>query len=349
MDACALGESTEGLPPSLTEYKHIPVAEGKPKRRAGPNYLIRAAAKDLTKRLQRDDALEDPHVRSYVGSLRSFPHSWQPDCPREAAALRPCVEGDLQGFLWADAVHYGSAHKPNPWSSSSRPQRTRFVPRDEASEGRDLAHSDVALPSDRVRLTRRPTLEREEAFRDATTAKGKVRLRPLRPVSDDAQVAELYRTGLLYDDDKDLTEPLTLNSIRHEGPLYSIRSAKPRARKARGLGPDRLDLDLSFADLGEDDEIARYLSASSPTKGPIQHAAPSSPHASAPLRVIYELAGSGPSFDVDTSQPPDLVVDDLSDYDYFTDSDLDTPSQRELRDPADAAPSDAWVVLGHGS
>jgi hypothetical protein len=70
--------------------------------------------------------------------------------------------------------------------------------------------------------------------------------------------------------------------------------------------------------------------------------------------VIYELDGSQPSFDVDTSQPPDLISDEiLSDYDCFSDSELDdgdnVPSQREVFDSAATPTSDAWVVLGDDS
>lgn len=63
----------------------------------------------------------------------------------------------------------------------------------------------------------------------------------------------------------------------------------------------------------------------------------------APLRVVYELAGSQPTLDVDTSQPPDLVTDLLFDYDCFSDAELDDlSSQREVHE---AGAADAWVVL----
>jgi hypothetical protein len=41
------------------------------------------------------------------------------------------------------------------------------------------------------------------------------------------------------------------------------------------------------------------------------------------------------------------VVDVLSDYDCFSDGELDdTPSQREVEENADNLPADAWVILG---
>jgi len=83
----------------------------------------------------------------------------------------------------------------------------------------------------------------------------------------------------------------------------------------------------------------------------IQHRQHRSPRASPPLRVIYELASSRRSFDVDTSQPPDLITDSLSDdYDCFSDGELDdTPSQREVHEPDSARAADGWVILGDDS
>jgi hypothetical protein len=189
---------------------------------------------------------------------------------------------------------------------------------------------------------------------------------PTVELDEDAQIAELYRMGLLYDDNEKSTSDLgfTLNNITHEEPVYSMRPAR-RTRKLHNNTrefEEPLNLDLSFADLGNDDDLARYLVTPSSTPEAthgdmedIQH--DSRRHTrklSAPLRVVYELDhNSGPSFDVDTSQPPDLIVDDsLSDYDYFTDSDMadDVPSQREVDDGAAAATaSGAWVLLGDDS
>jgi hypothetical protein len=175
---------------------------------------------------------------------------------------------------------------------------------------------------------------------------------------DDAEVADLYRMGLLYDDDES-KDTFNLNTIRREEPAYTIRPAK-RSRKAGGKSHGgnisrQLNLDLSFADLGDDDAIARYLDASSATtpaeiaaahEEAIQHvAAQRSSSGSPPLRVIYELDSLQPSFDVETSQPPGLVDDFLSDYDCFSDSDFDeTPTQeREIRE--DGATADTWIML----
>lgn len=270
-------------------------------------------------------------------------HHMFPDCHEDhdqidKASLRPHVQQDLRNY----------------YNNVGRPAYNDQTPRrvDCQDDGRDLAYSDMELPSDRYRLVRRPTLEREDAFRDPSTAKGKVHIRR-RPESgnDDQQVAHLYRLGLLYDNEQDRgSDSFNLSSIRHEAPLYSIRPAK-KHRKADKPFERRLHLDLSFSDLGDDEVLAPYLMAlTRPEADDLktnQHLSRESAEPQPPLRVIYELANSEPSFDIDTSQPPDLVTDVLSDYDCFSDGELDdTPSQREMQENADGPPSEAWVVLG---
>jgi len=194
-------------------------------------------------------------------------------------------------------------------------------------------------------------LEREEAFRVASTAKGKVRVRHAVPTTDDAQVAELYTMGLLYDNDENREEVFNLDSIQHEEPVYTIRASKrgrKGTKKAGGVGGRPLNLDLSFTDLGHDNAIAQYIMSTLSGPNADDEDSQNMSREPAPLRVIYELAGSNPSFDVDTSQPPDLITDTLSDYDYLSDSELDddTPSQREVQEPANNLPSGTWIILG---
>ncbi len=216
-----------------------------------------------------------------------------------------------------------------------------------------LARSSIPLPGERSQR-RCPSLERQEAFYDQSTAKGKVRVRSA--ASDDAQVAELYRNGLLYNTDEDVKSTFDLNSIRHSEPTYIIRPAK-RGRRHRSNGQQNgntyslerpLHLDLSFSDIGDDEAIARYFSASQQAspEDMIQHASSqdSGDSAPPPLRVIYELAGSQGSVDVDASQPPDLILDS-EDFEFLSDSEMhDTPNstQQSAADPSSAA----WVMVG---
>lgn len=262
---------------------------------------------------------------------------------KDPARLRHHIEADLR---WK--------HRQEE-SLPRRSKRSRLTTNLNHESSIELARSTIELPSDR-KLQRCPSLERQDAFCDARTKSHVqvVKQMAAGPSGDDAQVAELYRMGLLYDEQDSQAQGQTdsdiqLNDIQHEAPAYSIRPARRRSHKSRN--GDRqynegLPLNLSFADLGTDNDLAPYLASqedntSSASSQSFVHSRRASQQ-TAPLRVIYELATSRPSFDVDTSQPPDLMNDSLSDYDCFTDSELDdSPSQREVQDPAGP-----WVLLG---
>lgn len=330
----SLPDSTGTLPSAVIHQKRIPgrTSTNRPGRRSY-KHIVRSTAKQLAQS-------DNPTLCRDL----NHPCCWgSPSYILAGAGRRAHLENDLhiQAVHNALELAYKKPHHP----------RTRSRWDSDENEGRDLARSGVPLPSDHFRIVRRPSLEREEAFCDADTAKDTVRLR--RNVNDDAEVAELYRLGLLYDDERDRGSGFDLNSIPHEEPVYPIRAAKrTRRSKRKESNQEKLYLNLSFADLGGDDAIARFLlfplATESSDDGTLH--SENSERSFAPLRVIYELDGSSPSIDVDTSQPPDLVSDILSDYDCFSDSDLDDlPSQREVRDSAATPASDAWVVLGDDS
>ncbi|TQV94498.1 hypothetical protein IF1G_06509 [Cordyceps javanica] len=231
--------------------------------------------------------------------------------------------------------------------------RNRFSP-NELDNDVALARSTVPLPGERNHR-RCPSLERQEAFYDQSTTKAKVYVRRYT-ASEDAQVAELYHKGLLYNSGEDLKTAFDLNSIRHNEPTYIIRPAKRARKNAKHKRHDGgtyaleqpLHLSLSFSDIGDDEAIARYFFASqqaSPEEM-IQHASSqnSADSAPPPLRVIYELAGSQGSVDVDASQPPDLILDS-EEFELLSDSEMqDTPhsTQQASDDPSSAA----WVMVG---
>ncbi|KAH7329473.1 hypothetical protein B0I35DRAFT_404693 [Stachybotrys elegans] len=360
MDDISAGVASGALPavfaPSLRQQH---ARGGNKSSRRTRNYIIRAAAKRY--------ALNNEVVHCSDLGVDCSSHSRLEFVPTTAApgkpARKPCSEPTRRRQHLEKTLGFAiDAHGGSDLFRGYRDTGKRHAPRWAIDEGRDLAKSHVQLPSDRARLVRRPTLEREEAFRDASTSRGNVRLRPaipLIPGDEDAQIAELYRMGLLYDDGDERAAPaFDLNSIPHEEPVYSIRPAKRSRRSNKGRDYDEpLHLDLSFTDLGHDGAIAEFLMPSSSAESSsgedreearrtISHSRSSS-HSSAPLRVIYELSSSEPSFDVDTSQPPDLIDDD---YDLFSDSELDdSPSQREVHDGAAPTPSDAWIMLGDDS
>lgn len=78
------------------------------------------------------------------------------------------------------------------------------------------------------RTNRRPSLERQGAFRDATTTKRRM---SVDAPSDDA---ELYRLGLLYDNEHACGAGFGLDTIVHDEPLYSVSVAPGRSRSRRG-------------------------------------------------------------------------------------------------------------------
>ncbi|OAA72305.1 hypothetical protein ISF_01378 [Cordyceps fumosorosea ARSEF 2679] len=252
------------------------------------------------------------------------------------------------------------AHRPRPGRLETRRAAARVSNGRQHTRNRyyhgeldndvEIARSDIPLPGE-GNYRRCPSLERQEAFYHASTAKSNPRVR--RPsFSEDAQVARLYQKGLLYNDGEAAGGSLELNSIRHSEPTYVVRPAK-RARKNGKQGRRNgqtysleppLALNLSFSDIGDDEAIARYFFASQQASPEdiIQHA--SSQDSVPPLRVIYELAGSQGSVDVDASQPPDLILDS-EEFDLLSDSEMyDTPTSTQ--DFA-ADPSSAWVMVGN--
>ncbi|KAG8424300.1 hypothetical protein J3458_001104 [Metarhizium acridum] len=330
------------VPDSLSGEDGLHLAQRRHRRRGvkppyrSLNRLVRAGAKRLVE----------------SGQTNIFPDCHQDHSQLDKASLRPHVQQDLRRYYFNIGQ---SAYRGGQISNYNGPTPRKVGGQD---DGRDLAYSDIELPSDRCRLVRIPTLEREDAFRYPSTSK--IHIRPRAdPANEDQQVADLYSMGLLYDtdeQDRSSGDSFNLNSIRHNEPLYPIRPAR-RARKHKvakdGFRDQALHLNLSFSDLGDDDALAQYfMTFTQPdTDEAIQHA-PQEPVESQrpPLRVVYELSTSEPSFDVDTSQPPDLVLDVLSDYDCFSDGELDdTPSQREVQENAENLPADAWVILGDDS
>lgn len=88
-----------------------------------------------------------------------------------------------------------------------------------------LARSRCWLLSDAGRDKKKPRLERQEAFR----------VPEMVYMSDVVENdAELYRMGLLYDDDHVRGSGFSLNTIVHSDPIYPIRPAK----RGRGAGID---------------------------------------------------------------------------------------------------------------
>lgn len=316
-------------------HRHFPITVRHNKdRRRTFNHIVRDSAKEYVRQgTQHVICLDQPGLvpcqdpGASPAEKRTL-HHIERDLATELWWRRPETTKDLLRYTHIDGRQ---GRRTRRWC------RPRGLPGLAEENNTALAKSDIPFPSDHDHTP--------HGVRTLSSG-------------DDAEVADLYRMGLLYDDDES-KDTFNLNTIRREEPAYTIRPAK-RARKAGGKSrasniSRQLNLDLSFADLGDDDAIARYLDASSATtpaeiaaahEEAIQHvAAQRSNSGSPPLRVIYELDSLQPSFDVETSQLPGLVDDFLSDYDCFSDSDFDeTPTQeREIRE--DGATADTWIML----
>lgn len=333
---------TETLKPP---HSSAPRRRGQRKPLVSRNHAVRSLAKDLA-------AAGETHYCDFVGHrCLALPsdntrNGVRVDCDvsgGDKSSIRPRLEYYLNRSEGFHNQHFDVAKIDYalPKSLHGHVGKRTWTPK-EVEEGRDIARSDIGLPSDGHRD--RLTLSREDAFCDYGTCKNKVRIAKQMPLSEDAQVAQLYQDGYLYDDNKTgAADALTLNSIRHDGFLYQIRGPKKgRQNKNKKRNFQQLSLDLSSSGFGNDNSI-RHLMEGEFSFEDIQHAhmaslysAESSPR----LRVVYEAPDS-PVFDVDASQPPDLD----SDFDCISDQELtDAPSSQEVHDD-DSGP---WIVVGDG-
>lgn len=279
----------------------------------------------------------------------------------------------------------------------------------DSAEGRDLARSDLALPTDTApgSARRTPSLERQEAFRDESTTKKRTTsfrretsFKALN-VSGDETTAELYRLGLLYDDEHLRGEGFGFGTLVRDEPAYTLRPAKrPRKlNRGRGFGDagdeavflappsvtprgrrhlldDAYDqglalaLDLSFAELGRDEAIARFLISPSPSETSDDETTGRRPsgrttakgreprldytldNGNAPAGADFEHSGSTHSFhnlpkdgvdtdlgnvDDDSNDVPDLVPDESHDTKTYDNDDCndgaETRSDDSTEDP----------------
>ncbi|KAL1900115.1 hypothetical protein Sste5346_002423 [Sporothrix stenoceras] len=215
------------------------------------------------------------------------------------------------------------------------------------------------------RTNRPPSLERQGAFRDASTTK-----RRLSESSTDGDTAELYRLGLLYDNEHACGAGFGLDTIVHDVPTYSISVAEGgRSRgRARGrsprttvdefaegfsdfnadLNPTLPSLDLSFSNLADDaalarflqdEEMAAYLASVPEDSSDVITDWSLSPPSSSPVRVIYEL-----------EPEMEMGMDDSTEEGATTPSSFSSPSLPSI-DSDSSSGSDAgdWVMDMAGS
>ncbi|KAK5659494.1 hypothetical protein OQA88_695 [Cercophora sp. LCS_1] len=227
------------------------------------------------------------------------------------------------------AARHRDPHHPGDATQSARHRRK---PRywDDAAEGVEIACSELKLPGDSAR--RPPSLERQNAFRDARTAKKMKRSFAQQALAADD--AELYRLGVLYDDEYERGDGFSLDAIQRDMPFsVTVKQSKKRGRKERREEDYALDLALSFAALGDDEALAAFLMG--PAEDELEFAELGAEHtqgktrkAEQGLTIVYELE------------------DDEEDHDWAFLDGSRLKKEEEEEDGSDDAGTDAWIMLG---
>ncbi|KAI1328489.1 hypothetical protein F5Y16DRAFT_156249 [Xylariaceae sp. FL0255] len=245
-------------------------------------------------------------------------------------------------------------HTPSQRHRKSHNLRPDYSFDDDRDDGRRLAADHtVVLPG-------APRLERQEAFRAPRSWSAA----DTDIVVDDA---DLYRMGLLYDDEEEGVQApdFCLNSIIPSEPSYLIRRGKHRGRAARKqaatfLHREDLDLGLSVnllsAYLSDDTDLARFLAVPMiddneehaqlyhevPCGYTVREAMSNEPA----LTVIYELENSTHSSESTTTAAPyaTLLIPSLLAPPDLEDCDKSTLSEEE-EDLLSELDHDDWALV----
>ncbi|KAH6635798.1 hypothetical protein F5144DRAFT_565461 [Chaetomium tenue] len=249
------------------------------------------------------------------------------------------------------------------------------------SINRSRSSGDGSQSSSSGSERRPPSLERQDAFRDETTKRrrrGRQQQRGWRDGEDEehdnslrdeqAEVAELYRLGLLYDDEHERGAGFSLDGIVRDEPVYSLRVRPAKRsrrveRRANG-GGDVLSLsvvDLAFSAFGADEALAGWMlsgsgsgsgSALSGTLGREEHRfGTEAAHDTPRLTVVYELADDAVSaMSVDDDLLDSISVSEISfcggEEDEMAWAMLDGNAMPATMDLEADKEVDPWVVLG---
>lgn len=201
-----------------------------------------------------------------------------------------------------------------------------------------LARSSTPLPSDGSR-NRRPSLERQDAFRDADTAKPPAARSLSQGCEDeDPEVAELYRLGLLYDDEHVRGAGFGFHAIARGEQAYTMTTRPARRRRAQQEVTTKIPLDWTFSGLEDDDEVARYLSR---------------PEEEAPRRGYRTIWREAPRVEEKGEEGKEMQRSVHSDGTWDGDEDDEREwavlSARGHETAIVEDATGAWVVLGDGS
>lgn len=161
---------------------------------------------------------------------------------------------------------------------------------------------------------------------------------------EEEEIAELYRLGLLYDDEYERGSGFSLDRIAREEPVYAVRTrpARPtrRARMARNLEL----AGLAFSAFGQDEALAGWMASPSPSplRREFDMAVSLAPLDTPRLTVIYEL--------VDAPAADDFLDSVSEGYGGDAWAILEggiNGTDAVVEAMADGDDGDPWVVLGH--
>ncbi|KAL2270616.1 hypothetical protein VTJ83DRAFT_2800 [Remersonia thermophila] len=212
--------------------------------RLGRGYQCYRVLASRTRRRHRSRARQLHHrLEARVTPLTSETHHVKPYCPWGAEADEGVTLARSSLLLPGESVNgISNGNSVSQDGSGSQQDRRRARSRSSACTG--------------GLQTRPPSLERQDAFRDEKTAK-----RHRAPGSyggydfddddnandndgvesdaDNAQTAELYRLGLLYDNDYERGAGFSLAYLDHGMPVYSLRVRQVRRPQRRQQHQER--------------------------------------------------------------------------------------------------------------
>ena len=325
----------DGSPHAHAQARHNESCRNRPHPHAH-----RKALHLRTTRLRQQHTPSDTHARPAAAETHHIKprNPWAADADEGCALARSTLQLPGECTATINSNNYYHHYQYNNNNNNDNPERHHSRSRSCSASG-----------------TRRrpPSLERQDAFRDEKTAKRRrsaddtpVAMRRGRAELEEADacsVTELYRLGLLYDDEHERGAEFSLAQIVREEPAYSLR-VRPAKRGRREEGERRIGfvsmscaVDLAFSAFGEDEALARWLLSGSTygsSHGTVVVDEPrqtrTDVHDDTPrLTVIYELADAGVS---------DVSADDF--LDSVSVSEISCCSEEEEEED-----ELAWAVL----
>jgi len=292
--------------------------------------------------------LRQQHVPSpsAIRAAASETHHVKPRNPWAADADEGCALA--RSLVQLPGETHANIHNNNNNTSSYRQTRRN-------SRSRSSGSSSSSSPDRR----RPPSLERQDAFRDEKTAKRRRVAEPRslsssvsewehqqqRAAQEAEEIAELYRLGLLYDDEHERGAGFSMAQIVREAPAYSMR-VRERGGGKRGRSGEfgfRPLEQLAFSVFGEDAALAGWLvDGSMDLDGENEPrlwnhvVVPAAARDDAPrLTVIYELA--------DDDAVSDVSADDFLGSVSVSDVSCSGGKEEDVEDE-----EMAWAVLDDG-